>query len=392
MKINQNINKIMEKGIGGKKSKKITDFEKDKDSFEKARGEDKNIYKPGLFQRKIYVNRGENNNISGTEISEQTKSLNIIYTNDIHGAIVPEEFNKSLNSYTGGMAYTGTVIKELKKETEGKNLLLDAGDWALGSSESKLTEGKTMIDVMNHLGYDGAEIGNHEFDWGQKPLQEMIDRASFPVMGANITKSDTTLMEGVTPYIIKEINGIKVGILGLISQNTSETVDPENIKGIKFENSRKTVEKYLPEMKKNGAELTIVLSHEGIKDDVELASETSGIDIIVGGHSHTSMGKAAKINNTIIVQAGSNSVKVGNLHIDIGSSSKKILSFKNSLITVNNSQLAPDSDIEKIINPVIELSESNLSTVIGKTEVDLNRNKIVEYSAQLFQVYIIINL
>ena len=372
------INKINQRVLINSKSNKYTGYSKEEDTFERSRNEDKGIYKPVVFHRKKQANPGENNNISQTEIQKETKSLNIIYTNDIHGAIVPEKFDKELNAYTGGMAYMGTVIKKLKKETEGKNLLLDAGDWALGSCESELTGGKTIIDVMNNLGYDGAEIGNHEFDWGQEPLKEMIDRADFPVMGANITKNDGTLMEGLTPYIIKEINGIKVGILGLISQDTSETVDPGNIKGINFKNSRKTVEKYLPEIKKNGAELIIVLSHEGLKDDVRLATETGGIDIIVGGHSHTSIGKAAKINNTIIVQAGSNSVKVGNLHINIDSSSKKILSFENSLVTVNNNQLTPDSEIEEIINPVIEQTGNGLSTVIGKTEVDLDRNKIVE--------------
>ncbi len=352
MKID-NINQRLQVNTG----KKNKDVPEEKDTFSKGIKDDLNIYSP-----------------------PQTKSLNIIYTNDIHGAILPAKFDKKLGTHTGGMACMGTVIKELKSETEGENLLLDGGDWALGSCESKITRGKTMIDVMNHLGYDGAEIGNHEFDWGQEPLGEMISRADFPVVGANIIKDDGSIIGGAKPYFIKEVNGIKIGVLGLISPETPETVDPKNIKGITFKNPKETAKEYLPEMKKDGAELIIVLSHEGIEAEEELAKDVQGIDVIVGGHSHTSIEQGKQVNNTIIVQAGSNGVKVGNLHLDIDRVSKKVLSFQNSLITVNNSQVKPDKDIEAIINPVIEETKRTMSSEVGKTEVELshNRENIIE--------------
>jgi FtsZ-interacting cell division protein YlmF len=117
------INKINQRVLINSKSNKYAGYSKEEDTFERSRNEDKGIYKPVVFHRKKQANPGENNNISQTEIPKEIKSLNIIYTNDIHGAIAPEKFDKKLNTYTGGMAYMGTVIKELKKETEGKNLL-----------------------------------------------------------------------------------------------------------------------------------------------------------------------------------------------------------------------------------------------------------------------------
>ena len=182
-------------------------------------------------------------------VKSELKSLDIIYTNDIHGAISPVKDKNNPDGLVGGVAYIGSLVGELKENSQGSNILLDAGDWALGTYESRLTNGKTLIEVMNAMGYDGAEIGNHEFDWGKEPLKEMIREAEFPVMGGNILE-DGKPLKNVKPFIIKEVNGVKIGIIGVITPSTPETLDPECIKGITFNDSLETVKKYLPQVKK----------------------------------------------------------------------------------------------------------------------------------------------
>lgn len=362
--------------------------QKEKDNFIKGNNsDDLQIYKPVIPENKK-PQEASSDMSEGISVSaalfpspsgEALKTIDIIYTNDIHGAISPSIDSKNPGTLTGGVSYIGSLIKKLKDENQGKNILLDGGDWALGTYESRLTGGKVLIDVMNNLGYDAAEIGNHEFDWGKEPLKDMLAEADFPVLGANILE-DGKLMEGVKPYIIKEVNGLKIGIIGVITPETPETLDPKCIVGMKFENARDTVEKYLPEVRKNGADLLVVLSHLGDKEDEKLAETIQGIDVIVGGHSHTFMEEGKKINNTIIVQSGTGGKKVGELKLNIDGATKKIVSFKNNLIPVNNSNLKPDSEIENIISPVMEIAKRNMSEVIGETQVDLthDRKKVLE--------------
>ena len=286
---------------------------------------------------------------------------------------------KTPGQHVGGVAYVGSLVKELKNNSEGNYVLLDGGDWGQGSYESKLTKGKTMVDVMNNLGYDAGEIGNHEFDWGRAALKDMIDEAKFPVLGGNILENGN-IIEGVKPYTMKEVNGFKIGIIGLISPETPGSVDPKNITGLKFASAKETVEKYIPELKEKGADLIFVLSHEGDMADERLASSVTGIDLIVGGHSHTLMEEAKKVNETIIVQSGTQGEKVGYIQLAIDKQTKKISAFKNNLIPVTDKDLKPDPEIEKIIASVVNEAKEKMSEVVGKSEVDLthDRKKILE--------------
>ncbi|MHC9539051.1 MAG: 5'-nucleotidase C-terminal domain-containing protein [Vulcanimicrobiota bacterium] len=304
-------------------------------------------------------------------------TIDIIYTNDIHGAISPKGDDKE--GLTGGVAYMGTLIRKLQSESKDNFLLLDGGDWGQGSYESKLTHGNTLIDVMNNLEYDAAEVGNHEFDWGRSALSDMIKNAEFPIVGANILEKGQ-LMDGVKPYTLEEVNGLKVGVIGLISQETPGATDPKNIGGLTFESTSKTVKTYIPELKEKGADLIVVLSHQGDKADENLARAVSGIDVIVGGHSHTEIPEPRLVNNTIIVQSGTGGAFVGDLTIDVDRETKKVSTYRNRLLPVNSKELTPDPAIEKIIAPVVQEAQEVMGKTLGRSDVDLthNRKKVFE--------------
>jgi 5'-nucleotidase / UDP-sugar diphosphatase len=310
--------------------------------------------------------------------AQALKTLRIIYTNDIHGAISPSKDDKDEHKTVAGLSSMGSVIRKLEKENHDNVILLDGGDWGQGSYESKLTKGQTLIECMNNLNYDAAEVGNHEFDWGREALSKMIERADFPVLGANILENGE-IMKGLKPYAIKEVGGLKVGIIGIISPETPGTVDPRTIKGLTFAGARETVEKYMPELKEKGVDMVLVLSHEGVAADEKLAGSTPLINVIVGGHSHTLMPEPSIVNNTIIVQAGTGGEEVGELTLDIDAKDHKIVSYKNTLIPVT-SDAGSDPEIEKIIAPVVAEAQEKMSQVVGKTEVDLthDRKKVYE--------------
>jgi len=360
------------------------------DNFSKSSLSEKvNVYNPRLFvENKTEAN--ENNRASDsaslppeTPVSRSSqsalKTIHIIHTNDIHGNIAPLEVTKKQTPPAeprGGLAYMGAIIKDIQKEAQGNYILLDGGDWAQGTYESGLTKGKTVIDVMNNMGYDAAEIGNHEFDWSQKALDDMAGRADFTVLGANLIRESSGILKDIKPYTIKEVNGVKVGIVGVITPETAEKAKPKNLEGIKFENPFDTVSKYIPELKDKGADLIIVLSHQGVgEDNKRLALTVPGIDIIVGGHSHTLLEEPLNVNGTLIVQAKKHSFYVGDLQVAIDPESKKIVSYKNKLLPVNTQKITPDPEIEKIITPVIEEAKKKKAEIVGLTEVNMTHPK-----------------
>ena len=364
---------------------------KEQDGFSKSFSSGAvNTYNPQIFteNKKKQDKKGLEDIILTAEASSGTISspsshaalntLHLIYTNDIHGNIAPKEDRKrqTIKEPRGGLAYMGAVIKDIQKEANGNYLLLDGGDWSQGTYESSLTKGKTVIDVMNNVGYDAIEVGNHEFDWSQKALDDMAERGEFPVLGANIIRENPEVLKDIKPYTIKEVNGVKVGILGIITPETAEKAKPKNLEGIIFENPVNTVKKYLPEIKGKGAEFLVVLSHEGVAaDNKRLAETVSGIDVIVGGHSHTMLEEPLNVNGTLIVQARKHSLFVGDLEVSLDPETKKVVSYKNRLIPVNTQEITPDPEIEKIITPVMEEAKKKKAEVVGTAEVDMTHPK-----------------
>ncbi len=389
MKIDRLHTGVLHTGSGSKVIKAGPSIhEKDNFTLASRTNEDFQVYKDSSTEKKPAVNL-ENIEAASRAIavsaascavsSPAAKAISIIYTNDIHGAISPVKDSKNPGQLEGGVSYMGSLIKNLKEDSKGNYVLLDGGDWGQGSYESKLTKGKTLINVMNYLGYDAAEIGNHEFDWGQGALDEMINRAEFPILGSNVLK-EGKLIDGVRPYVIKEVNGIKVGILGILTTGTPGSTDPKNLEGLTFEDVNKTAGKYLPEIRENGAEFIVVLSHLGDKFDEKLARSVNGIDVIVGGHSHTDIFKPKEINGTLIVQAGTQGKKVGNLNLSVDSETKKVIKYENNLIPVTDKDFQADPEVEKIIAPVVNEAKEKLSIHVGTTQVDLthDRKKVLE--------------
>jgi 5'-nucleotidase / UDP-sugar diphosphatase len=250
-----------------------------------------------------------------TIVFPESSPLDLVYTNDLHGAISPMK-NKD-GGLEGGMAYVARKISELKEEAGGHALVLDGGDWTQGTMESNLSKGRVMTDIMNSIGYDAMEIGNHEFDWGPQNLTQLIEHTKVPLLGANIANTDGAPLKGVNPSIIRTIDGVKVGILGLIAEDTPQNADPANLKGIHILNIKETAERQIGELKKAGAELIVVLSHNGDRNDEELARAVKGIDIIVGGHSHSVIEEPRKVGTTLIVQAGTQGRQVGHAKLTL---------------------------------------------------------------------------
>ncbi len=219
--------------------------------------------------------------------------VTILHVNDTHSQMeqIPSnlEFD-GIKTYVdmGGAARTATMISDVRGE-RGNTLLLHAGDAVQGSLYFSRFQGQAEMDFMNSLKFDAMVPGNHEFDRGPSLLAKLIRTARFPVISANTDASADTDLNGlITPYVIKEIDGAKVGIMGLTTTDTAANSSPGN--SISFSDEIETAQFMVDELENQGINKIIALTHMGFEEDLALAAAVDGIDIVVGGHSHTLLG------------------------------------------------------------------------------------------------------
>lgn len=252
------------------------------------------------------------------------QDLVILHTNDTHSQIEP--FRSGEWKGMAGVERREKYIKQVRGENKNV-LLLDAGDFSQGTPYFTLFRGNVEVELMNALGVDAACWGNHEFDNGQKELAGRAKKAKFPILCANYDVGGTPLEGVIKPYTIIRKAGKKIGIIGACTKLGS-LVSPKNIKGMTYIHPYKVLTHTALELKnKEKCDLVILLSHCGFNtgsqqnpDDKMIAANSEGIDIIIGGHSHTFVKKPAVIVNkagqrVYVVQAGEKGVEVGRLNI-----------------------------------------------------------------------------
>ena len=301
----------------------------------------------------------------------------ILHTNDIHGHLTPwQGWEGDLAGKTvGGMDRIASVVKQVREKVGTNNvLLLDAGDTLGDTMMADETKGKAILDIMNAIGYNAMVVGNHEPDFTGETLKQRIAEAKFPVLAANIIETNTGKLF-TQAFVIKKVNGIKVGILGIAYPNTSFTTAKKNVKGLEFRDAVAVVREYIPKLKNAGADIVIVLSHYGLSADKKLAQQVPGIDIIVGGHSHNRMKNALREGDTLIVQAGAHGSDVGRLDLEL--EKHKIVAHRHRLITLDNAVIPRDAAVGSIIDKATAAQASKLNEYIGETSTPLTRAQTI---------------
>lgn len=263
----------------------------------------------------------------------ESLSITILYTNDTHSRLDPFPSNAREFAGLGGIAKRSSLVNQIRAE-EKNILLLDAGDVFRGTPWFEVYGGKVDFELMSEMGYDAMAIGNHEFDLGLDGFAEAAKFASFPFLAANYSSRNTPLNPFVKRQIIKEFDGFKVGIFG-IGMQFKDIVDPENHKGVRYRDPVTISKNVLKSLKDfHRCDYVICLSHLGYRhegnqmDDVKLAQAVPGIDLIVGGHTHTFLDEPVSIENpdgshTLVTQMGHSGVRLGRIDLRISDQSEK---------------------------------------------------------------------
>lgn len=323
-----------------------------------------------------------------SQSDSQIHHLVVLHTNDTHGH--PVKFFQYPAPDVGGLPARATVVARIREQHRNV-LVLDAGDLNTGRLESNLFKARPDLEGYNYIGYDAMAIGNHEFDNPIGVLREQMELATFPFISANVrTKGGEYLAE---PYIIKELNGLKVAIFGLTTKETEVIGNPENTRDLVFEDEIEIANNLVPELRRK-ADLVIALVHLGIYDSSSkgskrLAYEVSGIDLIVDGHSHTKLDAPIVVthpltgHNTPIVQAWKWGLILGK--VDLFVQNKRVIDYRFEAIPINlkevekrpdgakvyhfiGEEIPEDPKLLDLLKPYVAKAESVLFKVIGQAE------------------------
>lgn len=229
--------------------------------------------------------------------------LVILHSSDTHSRVDPIEATASRNAGWGGISQRAAVIAKERQENPDL-LLLDCGDISQGTAYYNLFQGEVEIQGMNLMGYDVMTIGNHEFDFGLDNMLRLFEMADFPVICANYDFSQTVLKDIVKPYTIIKRAGFRVGLIG-ISPPLEGLVQSSKCEGVVYLDPVESVNKSVSELRKQGVDVIILMSHLGVDTKMEnkgdydhnLIPQIQGVDLVLGGHTHTFMSKPLMVKD-----------------------------------------------------------------------------------------------
>ncbi|CAM2917578.1 bifunctional metallophosphatase/5'-nucleotidase [Legionella worsleiensis] len=354
-------------------------------------------------------------------------SIKLLGINDFHGQISTGRRVK--NEPVGGAAVLAAYIKEAQSGMEDRTIITIMGDQVGASPPSSglLHDEPTILftntlgnthcntkDRMNPLCNVVATVGNHEFDKGQKALFDLIygtdnpptnhwislpnyPGAAYPYISANIV-DERTKKTLFPPYVIKEINGIHIGFIGALLKNAPDSMFPDNAKGIQFLDEAKTINHYLPEMKAQGAEIVVVLIHEGgnqipYAGDTQTHSDVTGainevihqldddVDVVMAGHTHQFLNAYIPNRNGVnilVTQAHSYSVAFAEVTLQVDAITHKVRHKTARIITTHAQKYPgthPDTTALQLVKLAEDAVEPIVSGFVGVAQNNISRNQ-----------------
>ncbi len=303
--------------------------------------------------------------------------IDIVSVNDFHGALLEAGRNP------GAAKFATFLRSEWAKNPHG-TIFLSAGDMFQGSPDSNLLYGKPVVEVLNAMRLDAMTLGNHEFDWGLAKLKDRVMESKFPYISANVQERDSLgRMDFVKPYVLLKRCGVKIAVIGIVTPETAHTTNPKTVEPFEFRSPEAVVKELLPAVRAQGAEIVVVLSHlasyqdkktgEVTGDAANLASQATGIDAVVSGHSHQSV--AGKVSGIPVVQAYYNGRALGRISLVYSRQEKKVIASTVRALEVPVKDAILDPEIAAIVNS----SQSEIAPVknvpLGKTVEALSHDR-----------------
>lgn len=318
--------------------------------------------------------------------------ITILGTTDLHGNILPKDYYTE-KADARGLAKVATIIKKTRKENENL-LLLDSGDTIQGTPLEFYHNKKNnqpidpMMLIMSTLHFDAMVVGNHEYNFGLQVLEKARSEAKFPWLSAN-TYNRGTLKTHYQPYLIKEVSGVRIGILGLTTPGIPNWDNPQNYEGLDFHEPLREAQKWVPILRGiERVDLVVIAMHMGVEEDLDsgvinpgqiehenqalaIARQVPGVDVILMGHTHREV-PSLVVNGVLLTQAnhwGRHVARV-DLYLDQTRAPRWRLAAKSAR-TIPVDTVEPDAEVVKLAEPYDRETESWLGRVIGESSAEL---------------------
>jgi 2',3'-cyclic-nucleotide 2'-phosphodiesterase (5'-nucleotidase family) len=314
-------------------------------------------------------------------LNPDTVCISILHTTDLHGHILPtSDYDGNLDR--GGLARCATQIRRWQRENPN-SILIDVGDVYQGTDVSLRNKGALMIDLLNHLEYDAWVVGNHEFDWGMECFEHALQQSNMAVLAANV------LMEGkqagefpdakhpfakIQPFILKEIAGIKIAIVGITTPGMPFWLWPEFTRGLDFRHPVEPVRRAIATAKRGGADAIVLTGHMGLKtrtggDDfantvMALTSEFPEVAVFIAGHTHQDV-PSRLTNSVLFTQADHFGIHVGRVDLLFDRNSKKLLR-REAICELMDNRFACDQTVLSRAKSHLAESSAAVSEPIGE--------------------------
>lgn len=299
------------------------------------------------------------------------KKFTILHSNDMHGDFLAE-MRAGEKNLIGGLALLSGYINKVRKEEENV-LFVISGDMLQGSLIDSEYKGASTIELMNYLAPDVVALGNHEFDYGLPHLLFLEKMANFPIVNANlyIKKQNKRLMK---PHLIIRKAGFDMLFTGIITEKVMDSIrsDPLISSFVTLEEASHEVGKIINSYKDDDIDLTILLTHIGFDSDLELAGLLKsewGVDLIIGGHSHTILDKPAKVKDILITQAGVGTNQIGRYDILVDDDTNRIIDYRWQLIPIDDKIAEPDYALSDYIESYSKEVDHKYNAILCKLAV-----------------------
>ena len=316
-----------------------------------------------------------------------SKSVNftILQINDTHGYFeLHNELywigDRAVYRNAGGYARIANLFEEVRNEKHGKVIALDNGDTIHGTFPAVNSKGQALVPILNKLELD-AMTAHWEFAYGPDNFRKIVYELNFPMLAINCYEKKSNILV-FPPFKIIEFDDLRIGIIGIAATIVDKTMPKHFSEGIYFTLGNKELPVYIKQLRETEkVDLIVVLSHLGYPQEIKLAKEVDGIDVLLSGHTHNRLYEPVVVNGSIVIQSGCHGSFVGRLDLEVENG--RIRKFEHRLINVDES-VKPDPEIESVVNKSLDEHRNMLSNVVGKTKTALNRNMVMESTMDNF--------
>ncbi|WP_407738178.1 bifunctional metallophosphatase/5'-nucleotidase [Hyalangium sp.] len=343
-------------------------------------------------------------------VDTSPRTVRLMQTSDLHTNIFSWDYFTGKEDASRGLAKVATLVRQARAENPNCNLLIDTGDAIQGTPLGTYyalvdnTPKHPMAVAMNELNYDVMALGNHEFNYGLNVLNKFKGEVNFPILGANVRKSADG-SEAFTPYLIKDVCGVKVGILGLVTPGVTIWERPENIPGLRFDDPLETARAYVPKLREAGADVVVVAIHSGPdkqptgkasdpaswltdysdatkwadrgnvpgeNEAVQIAQQIDGIDVLLTGHTHQPIPKMLLKNtqgqDVLLIQPNRWGSHLGQVDLSmVYKDGHWTVDGKDSRLLAVDANVAEDAQVAQLTRGAHDTTLAYVSTRIGST-------------------------